>query len=1016
MYFGNSSGILQYDGYSWNEIPVKNASVVRSLAIDSDGIIYVGAVGEFGFLTPNSKGELIFQSLVNKLPPEEREFADVWKTYSTPEGIFFQTFDKLIRYSKKGLQIWKPESSFHFSYYLNKTLFIIDREKGLKRLIDNKLILAPGGDFFKETRIYSMLPYGSKSIIATREKGLFIYDYLNIKPLSSVVNEDLINEQVYSGTILKNNYYAYGTLKGGVFIINPEGKVISIINKQNGLTDDIVKCVATDKENDLWIALGKGISKAEISSPLSFFNDNQGLKGSIESIIDFKKNLFVSASVGIFKTSELSFSPVKGITSPSRSLVKFAFGRDTILLAATESGIYRIEDNEAKLINEGFGYFLYQSKTNPQRVFIGMNDGLFSIRYEKGQWINEDYFKGIYSEIRSIAEDKKGNLWLGTPFEGVIKIDFLKEKKNLNDTLITSWNNPYEILRFDTANGLPESKYNIPYNFRNKVIFATAAGIYEFNEVNKKFVVDSTLWKNFKNSQVYRFAQQDNKSVWLFTVPSATTKETGIAFLQENNTTTWYTKPFGKISESEIHAIYPDENGVTWLGGPDGLLRYDSNVKKDFSQPFNALIRKVVFGKDTLFGGCFYKTQGSLNIPANTQPEFLKPSINYAANSLLFNFSATNFEDEQKNLFSVYLEGSDKDWTDWSTKTEKEYTNLKEGDYTFHVKAKNIYGTESIESTYSFKILPPWYRTTIAYIAYVILFIGFVYGIIRLSIRRLVKAKEKLEETVRERTAEVVEQKHLIEEKHKEITDSINYAERIQRSFLATKELLDENLKDYFVFFQPKDVVSGDFYWASKLKNGQFALVTADSTGHGVPGAIMSLLNITSLEKAIEQSSNPGSILTRARKNIIDRLKKDGSAEGGKDGMDCSLVSFDFANNKLTYAAANNPVWLVRGNEILEFDPDKMPVGKHDRDSVPFSQFEVSLQKGDVVYTLTDGMPDQFGGPKGKKFMYKRLKEFLVSISSHSMSQQKEELKKSLNDWKGELEQVDDVCLIGVRI
>ncbi len=258
---------------------------------------------------------------------------------------------------------------------------------------------------------------------------------------------------------------------------------------------------------------------------------------------------------------------------------------------------------------------------------------------------------------------------------------------------------------------------------------------------------------------------------------------------------------------------------------------------------------------------------------------------------------------------------------------------------------------------------------------------------------------------------------HIVEEKHKEITDSINYAERIQRSFIASKEILDENLKHHFVFFKPKGVVSGDFYWASKLSNGNFILATADSTGHGVPGAIMSLLNITSLESAIKDGfTDPSQILNDTRKTIIERLNKDGSAEGGKDGMDASLISFDFKNNKFIYSAANNPVWVVRENQIIELAPDKMPIGKHDKDHLPFTQHEFVLQKNDVVYTLTDGFPDQFGGTKGKKFMYKQLKELLISISTASMEIQKQKLSDTLNDWKGNIEQVDDICIIGIRI
>lgn len=325
----------------------------------------------------------------------------------------------------------------------------------------------------------------------------------------------------------------------------------------------------------------------------------------------------------------------------------------------------------------------------------------------------------------------------------------------------------------------------------------------------------------------------------------------------------------------------------------------------------------------------------------------------------------------------------------------------------------------------------------------VIVSAGFIY---RSSLQKQKANRElALKNGKLENAYNVIEiQKHLVEEKHKEITDSINYAERIQRSFIATTELLDHNLRTYFVMFKPKDVVSGDFYWGSKLNNGQFALATADSTGHGVPGAIMSLLNITSLEKAVEHHSDPADILNATRKTIIERLKKDGSSEGGKDGMDCSLLCFDFENKVVKIAAANNPVWIVRtvssgtsstlgtgsrgkapfstgegrGDEaeLIEITPDKMPVGKHDKDGHPFTTHTIELKDGDIIYTLTDGFPDQFGGENSKKFMSKRLKELLITNSHLPLNEQKQILQTTFKNWIGNLEQVDDVCLIGIRV
>lgn len=195
-------------------------------------------------------------------------------------------------------------------------------------------------------------------------------------------------------------------------------------------------------------------------------------------------------------------------------------------------------------------------------------------------------------------------------------------------------------------------------------------------------------------------------------------------------------------------------------------------------------------------------------------------------------------------------------------------------------------------------------------------------------------------------------------------------------------------------------------------------LVTADSTGHGVPGAIMSMLNISCLNEAIEgqRLTHPKDILNYTRNKIIKHLSNDGSEDGGKDGMDCSLINFDLTNNKLIYSAANNPIWVVRNKELIELKPDKMPVGKHDRDNQSFNEQLFDLQKDDLIYTLTDGMPDQFGGPKGKKFMYKQLKELLIDISQLPMLQQKERLQSEFMNWKSDMEQVDDVLVIGIKI
>jgi serine phosphatase RsbU (regulator of sigma subunit)/Tfp pilus assembly protein PilF len=261
---------------------------------------------------------------------------------------------------------------------------------------------------------------------------------------------------------------------------------------------------------------------------------------------------------------------------------------------------------------------------------------------------------------------------------------------------------------------------------------------------------------------------------------------------------------------------------------------------------------------------------------------------------------------------------------------------------------------------------------------------------------------------------------HQIEEKNKEITDSINYALRIQQAMLTSEEYISKFLsREFFIFYQPKDIVSGDFYWAysSPTNNRYFYIATADCTGHGVPGAFMSLLNINFLnENVIERNLiEPNKILNEQRKEIIKALNPKGT-ENSKDGMDCVLCRFDFDTMLLTYAAANNPIWILRNQELLEFKADKMPVGKYNEEELEFSQQIIQLQKGDIVYTFTDGFVDQFGGLQGKKFKYKQLSDLLVSISPLSMIEQKNILDKTINEWKGNLDQVDDMLIIGIKI
>jgi serine phosphatase RsbU (regulator of sigma subunit) len=297
-----------------------------------------------------------------------------------------------------------------------------------------------------------------------------------------------------------------------------------------------------------------------------------------------------------------------------------------------------------------------------------------------------------------------------------------------------------------------------------------------------------------------------------------------------------------------------------------------------------------------------------------------------------------------------------------------------------------------------------------------LIFIGFVFNRFKVTQKQKNIIELKEQETKKQNII-ITQQKELVEEKQKEISDSINYAKRIQTSFLANDIEFKKHFNDFFILFKPKDVVSGDFYWATSNENKLFVCV-ADSTGHGIPGAFMSLLNISLLNEAVLSRNYTSTIhiLNFVRRVLILGLKPDETGQGGNDGMDCTLFTFDLKTLQMEFSGANNPLWIVRDGKIIELKADKMPVGRSPKELETFSSCLFQLQKNDLIYAFTDGYADQFGGPKGKKFKYKQLEELILSNSEKLMSQQLHVLDTTFKNWQGNLDQVDDVCVVGIRV
>lgn len=725
MYFGNGKGILEYDGASWNLIPINDKRIVRSLARSADGQIFAGGYGDMGYLAPDTALRLQFVSLLPHIEERYRDFADVWNTFATPEGIFFITPRYLFRWDGQKMRVWETQTSFQNGFLINDQLYVSQNGIGLMRLVADSLQMAPQGEKLANERLSAMLPFHNKGkkqiLIATRDKGLFLYDSLSIEPFSTNAGDLLVHAQIYRGTALANGQFAFGTMQDGVIIVDAAGNLRQHIHKPTGLQDNAVLSMYEDRQGGLWIGMQIGIARAETGSPLSYFGERDGIEGSIWDALRHKGRLYFASIMGLFYLDESPgaarnakrFKRVPGVSPQCWSLLAF----EQTLLASTFDGVYEIRGDQSRLITDGYVFALHRSQQDPNRVFAGMRFGLKSLYYEGGQWREEGRIEGVDQEIRHIHETPDGKLWLITYFNGLLLADFSK-----------GYTPKPEILRYDTQQGLPPADRVIAFQTDKGLRFATLQGVFLFDEPRQRFIRDSTLIQELPDSKIgLFFATRDPEgNLWLVADDNA---HSGVAMRKSRSEYVWDQSPFLRIAELPVFLVYPDpvRQKVVWIGGTDQVIRYDGAVPQNITTNYPALIRQVIAnGESLLYGGAGSGLESFLKLP-------------FAFNSLRFRYAAPSFDDESKNEFQYMLEGFDANWSNWSTESYKDYTGLPPGEYRFMVRAKNIYRHISETAVCEFRILPPFYRTWWAYLLYALLLTAAVLQVWRYALKRIQK-------------------------------------------------------------------------------------------------------------------------------------------------------------------------------------------------------------------------------------------------------------------------------------
>ncbi|MCB2195126.1 MAG: response regulator [Bacteroidetes bacterium] len=772
MFIGNGDGVLVYDGKFWKLIKLPKNVTARTVSKSDEGIIHVGSINEFGYLRPNETGKLEYISIFKSLGIED--IGTVWDIYHINSSTYYRTDKYLIKLQDGKFKTWEASSGFNISFILDNTLYLHDTEAGLFKLINNKLVKALGNESFKNQTFNFAVQIDNEVILANRQHGIFVYDGTNLTKIYCEANKYLKEKLVYRGISYKKDQAIIGTLTGGCIIINKDGKILRTIDTETGLQSNNIHDLFIDKDGQLWLALNKGISKCDISSPLTYWNQSNGLEGITLNITRYKETLYVATHQGLYyidKTSKMKKFPVNLSQTWYFLNYKAPDTNTEHLLVSSNQGIYLLHNS--KLINitqESVPFFMIQSAFNPNIIYVGFSENIGIIEYQNGKFNYLGKIPNTGISVRSIREDIDGNLWVSTFRHGVFKII-------LSDNLLQ----PKQIIHYGIESGFKSLKNILIYPYNNRLVFATENGLYEFDKTTDNFKPLNKFKDIFhgEHKDIFSFTEDNEGNIWLAQLNNYK-GSIGVAKKNIDGNYNWSSSVFNRIPPMMNLAFYVENNGNVWIGGTEGLFKYTPTAQQNFDQTIQAAIRKVSLRNDSvIFFGNYYAETDNKRHVTNHQNKHLKVRLPYEENSLQFSFTAYDYQHEEETEFTYFLQGYDKTWSDWSLNSTKEYTNLPEGNYTFKIKARNIYNQLSDEATFEFSIKPPWYRTKVAYTFFILLSITVILIIVRISIRRLRNLNTQLERLVEKRTYEINQQKEEILAQSEELSAKNDELEKL---------------------------------------------------------------------------------------------------------------------------------------------------------------------------------------------------------------------------------------------
>lgn len=832
MFFANGDGVLIYDGRVWQKILLPNNSTPSVLYCDENDVIWIGAQSEIGVLIPDPVLGYRYHSLTNLIPEKYRKFGFILQILESGDGVYFRANSHLFRFYKGKIIVRViPRQSFLFTY--KKIAFFFNHDNGFKIISGNKF-LNVNSQFNELMIIRAVLPYSKDSLILLDPlKGLFFAEInvkdplkasINISPVYSQINDYIIRNDAYSAIALQNGNYAFSTTRDGTIVSDRDFNVLFTLNKNSGVMNETHNALYEDDQNNLWIALDHGLSKVNLSSPLTYYNTTSGIDGSVLDIQRFASRLFVATWQGVYYETkneygheDTPFSIIKGIRTIAWMFDEINIGSQKFLLTATSDAIYLIDSllNVRKLVDGNFTFITIDEENH--RIFAGSPSGAELI-YLNGLRAEESIpIPQIEGRITSMVLSQDNHLVIGTALNGVYIVHATDIAQNQNVS--------FELYHLLPGTDLSKSDFYNVYHCNKYVLIISKTGIYKIVRSKNEYsaeIYDPSFARFFQNYQFINIIKQDSKGNLWFQVNSKQSGEKNLIYARKNgNTFAFLSKAYRTFPNLEFYTIYPEPDSVVWFGSDDGVFRYHQSQDnfKERRESFPTLIKAVTIGDSLIYSGMF-----SMKILKKILHNKSKiPQLSMSGQSIRFDFSASYYSNEEQVRFTYLLEGFDDNWSTLSWENYKEYTSLPSGEYTFMVKAVNPYGVIGDIAYFHFKVPAPWYFRWWAWIIYGVSAILLLFGIISFSNRRLLKAKARLESIIHQRTQEINNQKKAIEgEKEKadalllnilpvRIADELKSKGLCQTEFYQSTSVLFTDFSNFTVISEqldPEDLVS----------------------------------------------------------------------------------------------------------------------------------------------------------------------------------------------------------------